>query len=50
MALGGKGGRVSTSEVSSHLETVAEVLSLFGIPARTWGRLGGPGGLEVPAS
>jgi RNA 3'-terminal phosphate cyclase (ATP) len=47
MALGGKGGRVSTTEVSLHLETVAEILSLFGIPARTWGRRGGPGGLEV---
>jgi RNA 3'-terminal phosphate cyclase (ATP) len=47
LALGGKGGRVTTTEVSLHLETVAEVLSLFGIPARTWGRRGGPGGLEV---
>jgi RNA 3'-terminal phosphate cyclase (ATP) len=47
MALGGKGGRVTTTEVSLHLETVAEILSLFGMPARTWGRRGGPGGLEV---
>lgn len=47
MALGGKGGRVTTTEVSQHLETVAEIVSLFGIPARTWGRRGGPGGLEV---
>ena len=47
MALGGKGGRVTTTEVSLHLETVAEIVSLFGIPARTWGRRGGPGGLEV---
>jgi RNA 3'-terminal phosphate cyclase (ATP) len=47
MALGGKGGRVTTTELSLHLETVADVLSRFGIPARTWGRRGGPGGLEV---
>jgi RNA 3'-terminal phosphate cyclase (ATP) len=49
LALGGKGGRVTTTEVSLHLETVAEIVSLFGIPARTWGRRGGPGGLEVSA-
>jgi RNA 3'-terminal phosphate cyclase (ATP) len=47
LALGGKGGRVTTTEVSLHLETVAEIVSLFGIPAKTWGRRGGPGGLEV---
>jgi len=47
MAVGRRGGRVTTSEVTRHLETVAEVLALFGVPARTWGRLGGPGGLEV---
>jgi RNA 3'-terminal phosphate cyclase (ATP) len=41
------GGRVTTCEVTSHLETVAEVLSLFGVPARTLGRRGGPGALEV---
>jgi RNA 3'-terminal phosphate cyclase (ATP) len=46
-ALGGKGGVVTTTETSLHLQTVAEIVSLFGIPARTWGRLGGPGGLEV---
>jgi RNA 3'-terminal phosphate cyclase (ATP) len=50
LALGGKGGRVTTTEVSLHLETVAEIVSLFGIPARTWGRRGGPGGLEVTPS
>ena len=49
LALGGRGGRVSTVEVTSHLETVAEVLRMFGIRARTWGRRGGPGGLEVEA-
>jgi RNA 3'-terminal phosphate cyclase (ATP) len=47
LALGGRGGRVTTTEVSLHLETVADVLSQFGVPARTWGRRGGPGGLEV---
>jgi RNA 3'-terminal phosphate cyclase (ATP) len=49
MALSGKGGRVTTTEVSLHLETVAEIVSLFGVPARTWGRRGGPGGIEVGA-
>jgi len=43
----GGGGRVSTPEVTTHLETVAAVVTRFGIPARTWGRHGGPGGLEV---
>jgi RNA 3'-terminal phosphate cyclase (ATP) len=43
----GAGGRVTTSEVTSHLETVAAVLRLFGAEARTHGRTGGPGGLEV---
>jgi RNA 3'-terminal phosphate cyclase (ATP) len=47
MALSGKGGRATTTEVSLHLETVAEIVSLFGVPARTWGRRGGPGGIEV---
>jgi RNA 3'-terminal phosphate cyclase (ATP) len=47
LAIGGGGGRVSTSVVTTHLETVAAVVSLFGIGARTWGRRGGPGGLEV---
>jgi RNA 3'-terminal phosphate cyclase (ATP) len=50
MALGGQGGRVTTTEVSLHLETVADVLSQFDFPARTWGRRGGPGGLEVTPS
>jgi RNA 3'-terminal phosphate cyclase (ATP) len=46
MALGG-GGRLTTTEVTPHLETVAAVLRLFGVNARTHGRPGGPGGLEV---
>ena len=41
------GGRLTTSEVTSHLETVASVVRAFGFEARTWGRRGGPGGLEV---
>ena len=49
LAIGGGGGRISTSEVTPHLVTVAEVVSLFGIPAQTWGRVGGPGGIEVAA-
>ncbi|HEY2945922.1 MAG TPA: RNA 3'-terminal phosphate cyclase [Vicinamibacteria bacterium] len=47
LALAGGGGRVTTPEVTSHLETVADVVSRFGIPARTWGRRGGAGGVEV---
>jgi RNA 3'-terminal phosphate cyclase (ATP) len=49
LAVGGGGGRVATSRVTEHLVTVAEILSRFGIGARTWGRVGGPGGLEVDA-
>ncbi len=47
LALAKGGGRVSTDHVTDHLVTVAGVLSLFGFGARTWGRVGGPGGLEV---
>jgi RNA 3'-terminal phosphate cyclase (ATP) len=47
LALAGGGGRVTTSAVSAHLETVVAVASAFGVEARTWGRRGGPGGLEV---
>jgi len=48
LALAGGGGRLTTSDVTLHLETVASVLQRFGIAAATWGRRGGPGGLEVP--
>jgi RNA 3'-terminal phosphate cyclase (ATP) len=48
MALADGGGRVTTPEVTRHLETVAEVLRVFGIPAETWGRRGAHGGIEVP--
>jgi RNA 3'-terminal phosphate cyclase (ATP) len=47
LAIAGGGGRLQTSEVTSHLETVAAVLRRFGFPAETWGRRGGPGGLSV---
>jgi RNA 3'-terminal phosphate cyclase (ATP) len=47
MALADGGGRVTTSEVTSHLETVIGVLQQFGFAARVWGRRGGPGGMEV---
>jgi RNA 3'-terminal phosphate cyclase (ATP) len=47
LALAGGGGRLHTSEVTSHLETVSGVLRRFGFAAETWGRRGGPGGLAV---
>jgi RNA 3'-terminal phosphate cyclase (ATP) len=47
LAVAGGGGRVTTSEVTLHLETVVDVLRQFGISAVSWGRRGGPGGLEV---
>jgi RNA 3'-terminal phosphate cyclase (ATP) len=47
LAISRGGGRLSTSEVTSHLETVADVLGQFGVAAATWGRRGGPGGLAV---
>jgi len=47
LALAGGGGRLVTSEVTSHLETVASVVRAFGFEARSFGRSGGPGGLEV---
>ncbi|HSD66514.1 MAG TPA: RNA 3'-terminal phosphate cyclase [Vicinamibacteria bacterium] len=49
LAVAGGGGRLCTSEVTAHLETVAAVLCRFGVPAETWGRRGGPGGLSVGA-
>jgi RNA 3'-terminal phosphate cyclase len=47
LALCGGGGRATTSEVTTHLETVVSVLRRFGTEARTFGRRGGPGGLDV---
>jgi RNA 3'-terminal phosphate cyclase (ATP) len=49
LAVARGGGRVTTNVVTAHLETVAAVVGLFGIGARTWGRRGGPGGIEVDA-
>jgi RNA 3'-terminal phosphate cyclase (ATP) len=46
MALAG-GGRVTTTEVTKHLETVVKVLGLFGFRASVSGRTGSPGALEV---
>jgi RNA 3'-terminal phosphate cyclase (ATP) len=47
LALAGAGGRITTPEVTAHLETVAAVLGHFGFAARTLGRRGGAGALEV---
>jgi RNA 3'-terminal phosphate cyclase (ATP) len=47
LALAGGGGRLVTSEVTPHLETVASVLRAFGFASQAFGRRGGPGGLEV---
>jgi RNA 3'-terminal phosphate cyclase (ATP) len=44
---GGGGGRVTTVEVTRHLQSTAEVAARFGLPVTVWGRVGGPGGLEV---
>jgi len=47
LAVCGGGGRVTTCEVTRHLSTVVETAGLFGVRARVWGRLGGPGGFEM---
>ena len=47
LCLSGGGGRVTTSEVTSHLETVAEVAGAFGFGVRVTGRRGLAGLLEV---
>ena len=46
MALG-RGGALSTSEVTPALQTAASVAVSFGIAVRVFGRMGGPGGIEV---
>jgi RNA 3'-terminal phosphate cyclase (ATP) len=46
LALGG-GGRITTVEVTRHLETAAEVAARFGFATQVRGRRGGPGALEV---
>lgn len=47
LALAGHGGRVTTSEVTRHLQTVTDVLGLFGVRARCFGLRGAAGGLEI---
>lgn len=47
MVLSRAGGRVSTPQVTRHLATVVATAALFGCRASTWGRVGGPGGVEV---
>lgn len=47
LCLSGGGGRVTTSEVTSHLETVAEVANAFSFAVRVTGRRGFAGLLEV---
>ncbi len=50
MALCGRGGRLTTSEVTGHLVTMVEVLERFGCVASLSGRRGGPGAIEVQAA
>jgi RNA 3'-terminal phosphate cyclase (ATP) len=47
LVAGGGAGKVSTVELTPHLETAAEVAKHFGLPVEVWGRPGGPGGLQV---
>jgi RNA 3'-terminal phosphate cyclase (ATP) len=47
LVLAGGGGQVTTSEVTRHLQCVAETLELFGIAARVSGMRGGPGAIEL---
>lgn len=47
LALGGGGGVVATTEVTQHLETVADIVGLFGIDVRLSDRRGMPGVVEV---
>jgi RNA 3'-terminal phosphate cyclase (ATP) len=49
LALARGGGLVATPEVTQHLETVAQVVGLFGVGARVEGRRGLPGFVEVAA-
>ena len=47
LAVAGGGGRLLTSEVTLTSRRWPRSLRRFGIPAETWGRRGGPGGLPV---
>jgi RNA 3'-terminal phosphate cyclase (ATP) len=49
LALARGGGRITTTEVTAHLETVARLTTLFGIPATVTGRRGGSGSVDVGA-
>ncbi len=49
MAISRVGGKVTTSEVTGHLESVIDVIRQFGISARIDGRRGLPGCFEVGA-
>jgi RNA 3'-terminal phosphate cyclase (ATP) len=47
LCLSGGGGRITTREVTAHLETVAQVATAFGFEVRVTGRVGMPGHVEV---
>jgi RNA 3'-terminal phosphate cyclase (ATP) len=47
LVVAGSGGRATTDRVTRHLVTVVDVVQIFGFRARAWGRVGGPGGVEV---
>lgn len=47
LCLSGGGGRITTTEVTTHLETVAHVAVAFGFKVTVTGRVGTPGHLEV---
>lgn len=47
LCLSGGGGRVTTGEVTTHLETVAQVAAAFGFKVTVTGKVGTPGHLEV---
>jgi RNA 3'-terminal phosphate cyclase (ATP) len=47
LCLSGGGGRITTGEVTTHLETVAQVAALFGFKVTVSGKVGIPGHLEV---
>ncbi len=49
LALGRGGGRLTTPEVSLHLETTVELARAFGFDVRVEGRRGGPGTVEIAA-
>jgi RNA 3'-terminal phosphate cyclase (ATP) len=50
LALSGEEGRVTTPEVTAHLETVLSIARTFGVKAESWGRPGLSGGFTVHLS